>query len=275
VELAGAHAQIDGARVVIDHIRGQAGKLAFTGDYRYEPAAARPHRLRLRARAWDASSLEAEWLPTLRRSNSLIARALGRASLPEWMKGRSDDATVQIDSLTLAGVTLENLRAHLVWDGPRVEFDNLQTRLDRAAISGKLAVNLRGQQPAYKLTAKVKGLDWQSGRLDGEGTLETAGTGRQLLAGLKSEGTFSGTALDFGLPDPCRTASGSFTLDWQQGAPRFWLTSLNLETEDGTYTGRGSTQDDGRLLIVLNDGAREMRVSGALGKLKMDLAARP
>ena len=66
LELASARAQIDGARVVLDRVEAQAGKLAFTGEYRYEPGTARPHRLRLRAAEVDAADLEPNSLPTLR-----------------------------------------------------------------------------------------------------------------------------------------------------------------------------------------------------------------
>src|SRR5262249_46432375 len=48
VEFAWARAQIDGARVVLDQIDAQVGKVAFTGEYRYEPAMTRPHRVRFR-----------------------------------------------------------------------------------------------------------------------------------------------------------------------------------------------------------------------------------
>jgi hypothetical protein len=49
IQIASARAQIDGARVVMDHIAAQTGKLPFAAEYRYEPATTRPHRLRLRA----------------------------------------------------------------------------------------------------------------------------------------------------------------------------------------------------------------------------------
>ncbi|MGA2268498.1 MAG: hypothetical protein ABSH44_08530 [Bryobacteraceae bacterium] len=270
LELASARAQIDGARVVLDRLEAQAGKVAFTGEYRYEPGAARPHRVRLRAEEADAADLQAEFMPTLSRSTSLIARALGRAAVPDWLQQRAVDGTVQIDDLLLAGSHLENVRAHLLWDVARVELDGIQAKLDGAAITGKLAVNLRAARPSYKLTAKVKSLEWQSGKLDADGTLETSGTGSQLLANLTADGSFTGAALDFGTLAPWRSISGSYNLAWLQAVPRLRLSDLTLRTEDGTFTGRGATQDDGRLVIVLTNGAKEMRVSGTLAKLKVE-----
>jgi hypothetical protein len=274
IEIASARVQIDGARVVLDRLEAQAGKVAFTGEYRYEPDTARPHRLRLRAEAVDAADLEAEFMPTLSRSTSLIARALGRAPVPGWLAGRAVDGTVQIGDLLLAGCHLENVRGRLLWDVTRVEIDGIQARLDRAAVTGKLAVNLRTVRPSYKLTAKVKGLDWQAGKLDADGTLETSGRGSQLLANLTSDGNFTGAALDFGTPDPWRSISGSYHLAWSQAAPRLRITGLNVRTEDETYTGRGATQDDGRLVIQLTSGSKEMRMSGTLAKLKVEDVAK-
>jgi hypothetical protein len=274
VQLASARAQIDGARVILDRIEGQAGKVEFTAEYRYLPGLARPHRLRVHADEIDAADLEAEFMPTLRRSGGLIARALGRTSTPPWLMKRAIDGTIQIDDLLLAGAHMENLRARLLWDGTRVDLDGLQAKLDPAAIAGKLAVNLRGSRPAYKLTGKVKGWPWQSGKVDAEGALETSGTGAQLLANLTSEGAFTGSALDLGAA-PLRTVSGNYSMSWVQNAPRWRFTALNLRVEDDTYTGRGATLDDGRLVIVLNSGSKEMRLSGSLAKPKLDEAVRP
>jgi len=272
LQLASARAQIDGLRVVLDQIDAQAGKIAVTGSYSYEPKDARPHRLRLRIEELDAADLEAELMPTLRHSTGLIARALGRTTVPDWLKERAIDGTVQIDALRVAGTDLQNVRARLVWDVTRVELDNLQAKLDRAAITGRLAINLRGSRPVYKLTGKVKGLTWQSGKVDAEGTLETSGTGEELLANLTSEGTFTGSALDFGTIAPWRSVSGSYNLAW---SPRLRLTGVNLKMEDETFTGRGATQDDGRLLIQLTSGSKEMRMSGTLAKLKVEEPAKP
>lgn len=267
VLLVSAHAQIDGARVVLDQIDAAAGKVAFTGEYRYEPGATRPHRLRLRIEELDAADLEAELMPTLRRNAGLLARALGRQSLPAWIEDRQLDGSVQIADLLLGGTHVENLRARLVWDVARVELDGLQAKLDRAAITGKLAINLRGNRPSYKLTGNVKGLNWQSGKVDAEGTLETFGTGSQVMDNLTSEANFTASALDFGAVSPWRSVSGSASLAW---SPRLRLTGLNLKMEDEIYTGSGATLDDGRLVILLSNGSKEMRMTGTLAKLKVE-----
>ena len=270
VQVASARVQIDGARVVMDHIAAQAGKLPFAAEYRYEPGAARPHRLRLRAESWDAADLEAELMPTLRRSANLFARALGRALVTDWLRQRSLDGTVQIDGLHLAGARLDSLRARVLWDSTRVQIEGLQAKLDGAALSGKADVNLRGSRPNYRLEAKVKGIAWQAGKLDLDAAAETFGTGTQLLTNLTAEGAFSGGNFDFGGLAPLRAAAGNYNLSWWQSGPRLRLTALNLRTDEDTFTGRGATQEDGRLVVLLTSGAKEMRMTGTLAKLKIE-----
>ena len=273
VKLATARARIDGGRVALDRVEASAGKLSFTGEYSYEPGAPHPHRLRLSAPLVDAADLETELAPTLRRAG-LLARALGRASVPDWLKERSVEGTVRIDDLAIAGSHWENVQTHLLWDATRVVFGDIQAKLDRAVLTGKLSVNLRGARPSYSLAAKVNGLVWQAGKVDVEGTLATSGTGTQLLANLTSEGTFTGAGVDFGADPPFRAVTGAYSLEWWQSAPRLRLTGLSLRADGETYTGRGATQDDGRLTILIANGAREIRMSGTLAKLKVEEQAR-
>jgi hypothetical protein len=269
LQLASANAQIEGARVVLDHVQAQAGNSAFTGSYTYEPGAARPHRVRLRAAKLDAAALEAEWMPTLRRNPGLIARALGRSNLPDWLKQYGVDGNIQVDDLLIAGAHLSNLRTHVLWDVARVQFEDLQAKLDKTAISGALVVNLRGTRPTYRLDANVKGLNWQAGKLDGLAAVETSGTGLQLVTNLTAEGTFTGSGLDFGGLTG-RSVSGSYSLAWGLTTPKLRLTGLNLRSDSGIYAGQGGTLDDGRLVVTLTDGTREVRVSGPWDKLKVE-----
>jgi hypothetical protein len=271
VDIAFARAQIDGPRVVLDQLDAQAGKVEFGGEYRYEPGAARPHRVRIRAAELDASDVEALLLPTLRRDRSLIARALGRNSLPDWLKARGVEGTILVDELTVGGTRLAGVRGLLRWDGARIELENVQAKLDRAAFTGRLTIGLRSAEPVYKVAGKVKGFSWQNGKVDAEGTLETSGTGAQLLAKLTSETAFTGSALDFGGGPLGKTVSGTCTLAW---SPKLKVTGLNLKTDDENYTGAGRTLDDGRLLIQLTNGAHEVRMVGTVAKLRLEEPAK-
>src|ERR1017187_5309298 len=89
-----------------------------------------------------------------------------------------------------------------------------------AVITGKLDVNLRGSRPNYRLTAKVKGMKWQSGKVDADSTLETFGTGMQLLTNATGEGIFSGPAIDLETPPPLRSVAGVYSFSWWQAGPR-------------------------------------------------------
>ncbi len=268
VHFDSARLEIVGERVLLDQIAARAGRLAFTGDYRHDPTLAHPDRLRLRADEVDAADLEAELLPSLRRDRGLIARALGRTSIPDWMKRRDVEGAVQVGSLTLGPARLENVRAQLRWEVARADLEAVRAKLGRAAVSGRVTIGLRGSQPSYRVAARLKGLDWQSGKWDAEGTMETSGAGAQLLANLKSEFTFTGSALDAGGALPWRTVEGSCNVAW---SPRLQIKDLSFKTgEDEVFTGRGAAQDDGRLLLLLNNGVKEMRMSGTLANLKVE-----
>jgi hypothetical protein len=233
LEIRSAHVGIDGHRVALERLVARTGTITFSGEYRYEPGARRPHRIRLRAETLAAADLEAELLPTLHPGSSLLARALGRGRAPEWLRQRRVEGTVQIGDFEADGIHLENLRARIVWDAARVNVAAFDARLSLAPIEGTLAGTLNPRAPSYELTAKVRGLTWQGAKVDAEGTLRTSGIGPQVLANLR-------------------------------------LIDLSVRTDDGIFVGRGATQDDGRLLIVLTNGATQMRMSGPLAALKLD-----
>ncbi len=275
LQLASAHAQIDGARVVLDRVSAHAGKLAFTGDYRYEPAAAHPHRLRVHAAEIDAADLETELEPTLRHNTGLLAQAFGRSTLPAWLRERKVEGTVQIDDLSLGGFHIEGLRTRLLWVAERVDLSAIQATVGRAALTGNLGIGLRSARPSYRLTAKVKGLDYLTGKLDAEGTVESFGSGTQLLTNLSSEGTFTGAGWDLGAETAYRSAAGAYHLSWGPAGPRLHLTDVSLRDTEETYTGNGATQENGHVIVLLTNGSREVRVSGPPGKLRVEDAVKP
>jgi len=274
VVVESASALIDGARVTIERIHAQAGKLAIEGEYRYEPQMARPHRLRIGIPEADAAELERLLMPTLRHSRGLIARALslGRASLPAWLADRHVDATVQIGSLQLGGAEARDLQTHLVWDAAKAEFTDVRASLVGGRVAGILAVSLRGSRPTYRFEARAKGVEWKSGKVDAEAVLESSGTGVELLARMHSTGTFAARGLEMeALPD-LESVAGAYDLVWAQTAPVLRFTDLQVVSGDEIYTGQGATQPDGRLLFQLTSGSKEMRMSGTLAELRVDQA---
>jgi len=257
---------------VLGQIHAQAGKVAFEGEYRYEPPLARPHRLRLRIAEADAPEIERLLMPTLRHNRGLIARALslGRVVLPEWLRSRHVDATIEIGALHLAGAQFDSLHSHLLWDGPKADFADIRANLEGGNLTGSLTVNLRGNRPAYRLEAQARGVEWKSGKVDAAAAVESSGTGAELLARLHSTGNFIVRGLEIdALPD-LESISGAYDMVWAQAAPMLRFTDLQLVSGDETYTGQGGSQADGRLLLQLASGSKAMQMSGTLAELRVD-----
>jgi hypothetical protein len=270
VQTASVH--IDGARIVLDHILAQAGAIALEGDYRYEPQMARPHRLHMKIAEADSAEIERLLMPALRYSGGLLARALnlGRPPMPDWLASRHVDAVVQIDLLHVAGADVRSMRTHMLWDVTKAEFTDLAATLNGGRMTGLLSVAFRGGRPTYRLEAHAKGLEWKSGKVDGESLLETSGTGAELLARLHATGTLAAHDIEMdALPD-LESVSGTYNLAWSRTGPNLRFTDLQLVSGDETYTGQGSTQPDGRLLFLLTSGSKEMHMSGTLAQLRLD-----
>jgi hypothetical protein len=185
------------------------------------------------------------------------------------------EGTVQVGSVTLAGTRISKLRARLLWDGVRARIDNLTARVEEGTATGVLTVNLRAPKPSYLLTGRVRTMNCKSGKLDAEGVIETRGTGAELLANLRSQGVFTGRALEIGSVPALENISGAYRLAWAQPELRLRFWDLRLADGENVYTGSGATQDDGRLLILLSGGGKEVRMSGTLAKLRLDEPTAP
>jgi hypothetical protein len=274
--LSSAQARLDGQRLLVSQIQAAVGVVKLHGEYRYEPKATRQHRFRLEIPSLAITELEREFLPTLRRTQGLIARALsfGRAPLPEWLGNRRLDGTVQIGSLEAGEYRWERLRGRVVWDGAQVEFSDLAGRFVEGAFSGRAAINLSAAEPVYHLIARLKSVDWNGGKLNAELSADTAGTGDALLANLRSEGSFSGQGFDSEPLDQFQSIEGCYLFAVTSRAPRLRLTDLRLSAGKELFIGQGATQDDGRLLVQLSSPARQLNVSGSLAQLRLDEVAR-
>jgi hypothetical protein len=184
------------------------------------------------------------------------------------------DGSVDVESLQLAGVELHKTKARIIWNGTMLVLADLTAELNNGVANGTLSIDLRSTQPVYHLASRLKGVEWNGGTFDVEASLDTGGTGPALLANLRSEGSFTGQSFDAEPLDQFTSISGCYTLEWAKPAPLLRFTELQMATDGELFLGRGAMQDDGRLLIQVSNGTRQLNVTGTLARLQLDEAVR-
>ncbi|HVO97507.1 MAG TPA: hypothetical protein VMT15_05540 [Bryobacteraceae bacterium] len=259
-----AAVSLNGKRVTVNRIRAKAGDIAFTGDYRLDPAALHPHKFHLTIPSADAAALRSVLAPTLERNGGFFSRTLrlGSAPLPDWLKARRADGTVTIGSLKFGETLVRVDSARLVWDAAQVRLTGLAAQVDQAALTGELTVTLAGREPHFHFEGKLNDVPYKSGKLDFEGSADADGP--DLLATAHAEGRMHGRAIAFSPEAEFRTASACFELTEQQGMERWKLSQVEAMQGSDNYTGSGATQNDGRLTLDLTSRGRQVRYSTQL-----------
>jgi len=275
LRIQSAHARLEGARVTLEKARITVGHLTALADYQYEPGAIRPHRVRISATNVDGADLEMLLLPTLQRNRGLIARALGlgRVPAPEWLRDERVDGSVAVDTLQLGGITLHQARARLIWNGTSATLADITGAIEKGTVTGRLNIDLRGNDPAYHLAGQLKSVVWNGGTYDAEASLDTSGTGPALVANLRSEGSFTGQSFEDAPLSQFDSVSGCYAFAWGNATPHLRFTELRISAGDELYLGRGGMDDDGRLLIQVSNGSKQLSMSGTLARLRLDETA--
>ncbi len=265
VRFASASVEMKQNQIQMNRIRARVGAVRVEGDYRYDPEAAKPHRLRLRIPELQLAELERLMLPTLRRRESFLARTFGRNPvLPKWLEDRSVDASLQIASLRNGDSPVGRFQAQVVWDGPKIKFSDVELRLDPMRATGDLLVSLAKSSPSYRLTGSLENLEYRNGQLDVDGELETSGLGDSLLLNVQSEGNFEGRDLALGPDAQVHQISGAYRIAPASGIPRLALSNLQVALGQDNLVGQGSSQADGRIVLELMSGRRPVRLTGML-----------
>ena len=114
---------------------------------------------------------------------------------------------------------------------------------------------MQGNTPHYHFDGKVQDLPYKGGKLDFEGTFEADGAGAQLLKTAHAEGRLHGRSVAFAPDAEFRTASACFEM---QGG-RWKLSSVEVALGAEIYSGTGASQADGKLLLELARGNRQVR----------------
>lgn len=273
LQINSASVLLDGKRVVVTRLRAKVEKLQLDGDYRYEPGDDWPHHFRIAIPEAELADLERMLLPTLHRERGFLARTLKlqAGSIPEWLANRQVDGTLHIGQLTSGDLEWKDVRAHMIWDGPNVQFQNLQTNMEEGSIKGAVSVDLSGNDPKYRLRGQAKDLAWQGGSVDLSGKFDAAGTGSDFLQSLQGEGSFQARALTLLPENPVTSVAGYYVFAVSRQGPKITLTSVQAALGAERFSGQGSTQQDGKLQLELASSNRVVHVTGPLAPLRLDL----
>jgi hypothetical protein len=269
VEVDFAAVSLSGARLAVNRMRARAGEVAFTGSYRWEPNAVRPHRFQLQIAEAEGVELARVLSPVLVRQRGFLARTLrlgSTAPVPEWLSARRADGTITVDSLKIGENTVTGLAARVLWDGTLVRFAGLNARLGVSTVAGDLEVDLARGVPRLHFDGRLRDAPYRGGTLDIEGTLEAQGLSpAEFAESLRAEGHLEGAAIAFSPDAEFRRVSGCFEVQGFGGESRWKLPALEVVTQAGeTYLGGGASQPDGRLVLDLAGRGRQVRYAGAL-----------
>jgi hypothetical protein len=266
VKVQSAAVSLNGKRVTVTRLRAKVGAIAFTGDYRWEPAAVRPHKFHITIPEADAAELQRILEPALARNSGFFARTLrlGDAPVPDWLAARRADGTVTIGSLKFGDAEVRVDAARMLWDAAQVRFLAVGAHIDDSVLAGDLTVDLTRRAPHYRFEGKLFGVDYKDGILDFEGNLDADGLGADILASARAEGHVHGRSIAFSPDAEFRTAAACFEVTEQNGGERWKLSSVEVTQGSDTYTGAGATQSDGRLVLDLLSRGRQVRYSTLL-----------
>jgi hypothetical protein len=266
LKVQSAAVSLSGKRLAVNRLRAKIGAISFTGDYRWEPATAHPHKFHLAIAQAEAAELQRVLSPALIRKRGFFARTLrlGDAPVPEWLKSRRADGTVTIGTLTFGETQVHVEKARLLWDSAEVRVAGISAHVDQALLAGDLTVDLSGRVPHYRFEGKLGEVGYKEGKLDFEGSVDADGAGADILTSAHAEGRIHGRSISFAPDAEFRTVSACFEVSEQTAGERWKLSSVEVTQGAETYTGSGATQSDGRLVLDLLSRGRLVHYSALL-----------
>jgi len=139
-----------------------------------------------------------------------------------------------------------------------VKLSAIQGKVADAAFNGELRVDLAGRAPVYGFEGNLADLPYKGGKLDLSGKVSAEGNGPALWASIKADGTLNGRSIAFSPDTEFRRASGRFQMNMTATGPRWKLSGLKVTQGNDSLSGEGTTQADGRLVLDLSSGNRQV-----------------
>ena len=216
IAIQSAAVALNGRKVVLERIRGTAGKIAFQGQYRYEPedcAAASFFARRRRSRdcgpggspaahaAPQAGPLGADAAIYQRASTGLVEGSPRRRHAAHRDTAHRDAgrARCRLRRHAHARTLGTERKLHCQTSGPVSE---------NGSFAAAMTIDLSKGAPLYRIQANVEDAGWRDGRVDLDGNITAAGTGVEFLANLKAAGCFASRSVTLAQEVELKTFSG-------------------------------------------------------------------
>ncbi len=271
IRIASASVELQPTQLQMNRIHARAGAVSLEGDYRKMLDSEQPDRVRITVPELQVAELERIFMPTLRRQEGFLARTFRwqRAPIPEWLKERQVEGSIQIKSLLLDDTTLGSIRTRVVWNRLHLQFPGLETHLDDMDGTGKLTVNLTNALPQYRLSGRLNSVRYRDGKLDVLGVFESEGIGPALFGNATAEGTFSASAISLAADTEVDEMSGEFHLEPGATIPHLALSKLEVTQGANVLHGQGASTADGRIVLDLTtSGRKPVRLTGMLSPVR-------
>lgn len=263
-----ASVSLNGRRVAVNRLQAEAGAIAFTGSYRWEPGSERRDKFDLQIDEADVAELSRLLAPALVRESSFLARTLrlgANAPVPAWLKAIRTEGTVSIRSLTAGDLRLHGITAQVKWTGSSVQLAQVAGSSDPAEFSGDLSVDLSTGTPRYHFDGKLVDIAYKGGQLDLEGILDAEGNDTDLFENARAEGTLRGRSILFAPDTEFHTVAARFEMQGAGAASSRWkLSSIEVNQSGESLAGTGASQADGRLVLELVSRGKPLRYIGTL-----------
>jgi hypothetical protein len=250
--------------VDVTHLAGVLGANRVEGEYHYSAEPTAKEKLRFRTAKADLFDIQQALRPTFSPQGFLNRFRFGRRSLPKWLAKRNLEGELSIGDFSVDGIALGSLRSHFSWQGAQIQLSSLYLKLPAGVISGRGSINLLNVRPRFQLAATVSDYPWSGGTLDASGSLETSGADEDALLNLKSSGRFEAVDLSLSPEALFDRLAGNYSLSFESGWPQLKLADLEADRGETAWTGHGMSQDDGQLILDLQNSAGPIHIVSAL-----------
>jgi uncharacterized protein involved in outer membrane biogenesis len=270
LQISQASVELRGDRLSARGIRARVGKLEWTGDYQYDPSQRRPHRFNARVPEISAAEFEKLLTPALLRERGFLARTLGigEDSVPDWLASRRAEGKLSIGRMDVGPESLRDVEGLVQWDASRVTLSKLRFGWAEAEVEGELGIDLQRAKPIYTAQGRASGILWQGGRVGLQWKAESRGIGVEVVRNARMSGDATGEQAQAG-DLTARRFRSRFNLRTEAGGLQLDLDGIEAEASDGTWSGKGRTLRDGKLVVELANEERDVKLNGRVFPLEL------